>query len=68
VLQLPLSKLFALLAPFLLLGFVAGALRTLAQRPGLPPRRRRALQASWVLVLLVGGPLWLLLAASLGLW
>jgi hypothetical protein len=47
------------------LGFGAGALRALAQRPGLPPRRRRALQAGWVLLLLAGAPLWLVAAAVL---
>jgi hypothetical protein len=54
-----------LLGPLVLLGFVAGALRALALRPGLAPSRRRALAASWVLLLLVGAPLWLFLAAAL---
>jgi hypothetical protein len=57
-----------LYGPLLLLGFAAGALRALAHRPGAPPRRRRTLQASWVLLLLVGAPLWLFLAAALRLW
>jgi hypothetical protein len=68
VLDLPASTLVLLLAPLLLLGFVAGALRAAALRAGLPPRRRRALQASWVLLLLVGAPLWLFLAAALRIW
>jgi hypothetical protein len=54
--------------PLLLLGVVSGALRALARRRDLPPRRRRALEASWVLLLLAGVPLWLVLAAVLGLW
>jgi hypothetical protein len=68
VLHLPLAHLAALLGPLLVLGFAAGAIRALALRPALPPRRRRALQALWVSVLLVGAPLWLVLAALLRLW
>jgi len=60
--------LLAVLAPLFLLGFAAGALRALAQRPGTSDRRRRALQAAWVLALLAGAPLWLFLAAALGLF
>lgn len=55
------------LGPLLLIGFVAGALRALALRPGLPKGRQRALSAAWVLLLLAGGPLWLFLAATLGI-
>jgi hypothetical protein len=54
--------------PLVLLGAASGALRVLSRSPALAPRRRRALQAAWVLVLLAGVPLWLVLAASLGLW
>ena len=68
MLHLPLAKLLAVLAPLLALGFVAGALRALAQRPALSPGRRRGLTAAWVLVLLVGAPVWLVLAAVLKLW
>jgi hypothetical protein len=60
--------LLALAGPLLLLGFGAGALRALAHRPELPGRRRRLLQAAWVALLLVGTPLWLVLAAVLGVW
>jgi hypothetical protein len=60
--------LLALAGPLLLIGFAAGALRALAGRPGLPDRRRRALQAGWVVLLLAGTPLWLVLAAALGVW
>jgi len=55
-------------APLLLLGVASGVLRVLASVPGAPPRRRRALQAGWILLLLAGVPLWLVLAAALGLW
>lgn len=64
----PLQRLVLLLAPLLLLGFAAGAIRGIALRPGTPPRRRRALQALWVLLLLAGAPLWLFFAAALRLW
>lgn len=60
--------LLTVLAPLFLLGFAAGALRALALRPGTSDRRRRALQAAWVLALLAGAPLWLFLAAALGLF
>jgi hypothetical protein len=63
-----LPSLLLLLFPLLLLGFAAGALRAVAARADLPPRRRRWLQAAWVITLLVGTPLWLLLAAALRLW
>ncbi len=63
----PLS-LLVLLGPLFLLGFAAGGLRAVAQRPDLAPRRRRALQAAWVLVLLVSAPVWLFLATALRLW
>ncbi len=59
------SSLALLLGPLALLGFAAGALRALSLRPGLEGPRRRALTAGWVLLLLVGGPLWLLAAAAL---
>lgn len=65
---LDLRALLLLGVPLLLIGAAAGALRVLAQRPGLPPRRRRALQAGWVLLLLAGVPLWLVAAAALGVW
>jgi hypothetical protein len=61
-------QLAILLGPLLVLGFGAGALRALAQRPGIPHRRRRALSAAWVLLLLCGAPLWLFLAAALRLF
>lgn len=68
VLHLPLPQLAALLGPLLVLGLAAGGIRALALRPGLPPRRRRTLQALWVALLLFGAPLWLVLAAALRLW
>ncbi len=54
--------------PLLVLGAVSGALRVLARQPALSPRRRRALQAAWVLLLLAGVPLWLVLAAALRIY
>ena len=56
-----------LFAGFLAVGTASAALFALSTRPGNDPRRRRRLGLLWVLVLLVGGPLWLLLAAMLGL-
>ena len=62
------ASLAALLGPLFLVGLAAGVLRALGHRPDLTPRRRRALSAGWVLLLLVGVPLWLVLAAVLRLW
>jgi hypothetical protein len=61
-------RLLLLGAPLLLLGAAAGAMRALTRDPALAPRRRRALQAGWVLLLLAGVPLWLVLAAALRIW
>lgn len=66
--RLDLARAALLLAPLLLVGFGAGIVRALAQRPGLPPARRRRLQVTWVALLLVGGPVWLVLAAVLRIW
>lgn len=63
-----LAALAALLGPLFLLGVGAGVLRALSRRPDLTPRSRRALSAGWVLLLLVGAPLWLVLAAVLRIW
>jgi hypothetical protein len=65
---LDLRALLLLGAPLLLIGAAAGAMRALARHPALEPRRRRALQAGWVLLLLGGVPLWLILAAALRIW
>jgi hypothetical protein len=62
------AGLLLLALPLLLIGAGSGVLRALARQPALPPGRRRALQASWVLLLLAGVPLWLVLAAMLRLW
>ncbi len=67
MLRLDLSRAAVLLGPLLVLGFAAGIVRALAQRPGLEPTRRRALSIGWVLTLLVGTPVWLFLAATLRL-
>jgi hypothetical protein len=58
-------RLVLLYGPLVLVGFAAGALRALSLRASLPPRRRRALQAGWVLLLLAGVPLWLVLSTLL---
>jgi hypothetical protein len=54
--------------PLLVLGAASGALRALARQDTITPRRRRTYQAGWVMLLLVGVPLWLVLAAVLRLW
>jgi hypothetical protein len=56
-----------LVAPLLLLGVVAGVLHALARHPP-DPRRRRSYDIAWILTLLVGGPVWLFVAAALHLW
>lgn len=68
MLHLDLRSALVLGLPLLLLGAVSGALRVLARNPALPPRRRRALQAAWVLILLAGVPLWLVVAAVFRFW
>jgi len=68
VLGLPLPKLLLLLGPLLVLGFAAGALRAWALRADVAPSRRRALTATWVLLLVVGAPVGLGLAAALRVW
>jgi len=68
VLDLSLPGLVLLLGPLFALGFAAGGLRIAAHRPGITLRRRRGLQAAWVLLLLAGAPLWLVLAAVVGVW
>jgi hypothetical protein len=68
VASLDARALLLLGAPLLLLGAAAGALRALSHHPALDPRRRRALQAGWVMLLLAGVPLWLVLAAALRIW
>lgn len=57
--------LLAVYGPLLLIGLAAGALRALGQRPALPASTRRRYGISWVLLLLVGTPAWLFLAATL---
>lgn len=60
-------RLALLLLPLFALGAAAGALRGLAlHRPPGPGRRR--LSIGWVLLLLVGAPVWLVLAALLRVW
>jgi hypothetical protein len=59
-----LAAIALLYGPLLALGFAAGAIRALALRPGQPERRRRALSALWVALLLVGAPAWILIATA----
>lgn len=59
--------LLAVYAPLLMIGLGSGALRALGQRPGLSGPRRRAFGVGWVLLLLLGVPCWLFLAATLRL-
>ena len=68
MLRLDLAGLALLLGPLLVLGFVAGVIRALAQRPGLAPPRRRMLGIAWVLLLMLGAPVWLVLAVVIGVW
>jgi hypothetical protein len=60
-------RLALLLAPLLAVGAASGVLRGLAHRAP-AGRRRRTLSAGWVLLLLAAPPLWLILAAVLGVW
>lgn len=60
------ARLAILYGPLVVVGFAAGALWALSQRPGLPPRVRRICSVLWIATLLVGAPLWLLMAATFG--
>ncbi len=51
--------------PLFLIGVAAGLVH-LAGRRSADPRRRRLLDALWILLLLAGAPLWLFVAAALG--
>jgi hypothetical protein len=59
-----LAAVLGLALPLAALGFLAGGLRAASLRAR-EPRTRRLLQLAWVATLLVGGPLWLFLAATL---
>jgi len=52
--------------PLFLLAFTAGGLRVLGQRQA-SERRRRLFQIAWILLLLLGAPLWIFVAVALGL-
>jgi len=56
-----------LFAGFLAVGVVSATFFALAGRTATPVGRRRLYGILWVLVLIVGGPLWLVAAAGLGL-
>ncbi len=51
--------------PLLLLGAAAGAIYSATVRAP-PSKRRRVLQITWILMILVGAPLWLFVATTLG--
>ncbi len=59
------SQILRIYLPLLLLGGLAGFVYTLSLRTP-PSARRRALQITWILMLLVGAPLWLFVATTLG--
>ncbi len=59
--------LLAVYGPLLLIGLAAGALRAFARRTDLPERTRRAYGIGWVLLILLGTPFWLFVAATLRL-
>jgi hypothetical protein len=52
-----------LLVPLFLIAFAAGALRAAGLRQA-HPRRRRLFQVLWLVLLLLGTPLWLLAAVT----
>jgi hypothetical protein len=56
-----------LLSGFLAIGTASAAIYARSSRPGLGPRRRRILGLLWIVVLLAGGPLWMVVAAGIGL-
>ena len=64
---LPGPNFLLLLGGFLVLGILAATFFALAGRATVPRSQRRVYGVLWVLVLLVGGPLWLVAAAGLGL-
>jgi hypothetical protein len=57
-----------LFAGFLAVGTLSATFFALAGRRSVSPERRRLYGILWVLALLVGGPLWLVVAGGLGLW
>ena len=58
-------QLLRIYLPLLLLGAAAGFVYTLALRAPLG-QRRRALQITWILMILAGAPAWLFVATALG--
>ena len=59
-------KAVSFIVPLLLIGAAAGALRAASHRAA-EPGSRRLLTFAWIATLLFGAPLWLFLAATLGL-
>ncbi len=68
MLHLEVRNLALLLGPLLVIGFLAGVVRALANRPGVPDVRRKRLEAVWILMLFVGAPIWLVFAVVIGVW
>ena len=61
----PLLHAVRIYGPLVLLGVAAGLIQATGRRA--PTRRgRRAAQITWILMLLVGAPVWLVVAAALG--
>ena len=60
------GHLLALYGPLAVIGFVAAVLRAWSLRAA-DPKRKRLFNAAWILLILVGGPIWIFLAATLGL-
>jgi hypothetical protein len=60
-------KFLLLLGGFVGVGALAATFFALAGRATVPRSQRRVYGVLWVLALLVGGPLWLVAAAGLGL-
>ena len=65
---LPGPNTLLFLGGFLAIGTLAATFFALAGRAGTPRWQRRLYGILWVLALLVGGPLWLVAAAGLGLF
>lgn len=61
----PLLHAARIYGPLLVLGAFAGAVQASSRR-ATTPRGRRGLQIAWMLMVLVGAPVWLFVAAALG--
>lgn len=59
--------MLVLYGPLVVLGVAAGVLRAFAGRPGVPVRRKRLMTIGWILLVVMGAPLWVFLHATLKL-